>query len=287
MESLSDIFALTEIPMFNSARLRITVFLLVSLVAIVSFWVYKGPLPMNQDYYKFADQRPMVGIRHALNVLSNLPFILVGILGIVFLCSARSRRAGVFLEPMERTPYWVYFIGLILTGIGSSYFHANPCNETLTWDRAGLAITFMALFTSILAERVHVAFARWALVPLVLFGIVSVFYWDYTERIGNGDMRLYFIVQFYPLFILPILLLFYPTRYTHGGDLLASLVCYGLAKALESLDGQVYTGAGFVSGHTLKHIVAGMAGGFILLMIWHRQANVVQSPSLNTSGDSN
>ncbi len=42
--------------------------------------------------------------------------------------------------------------------------------------------------------------------------------------------------------------------------------------ALETFDTQVYTGAGFVSGHTLKHIVAGLAGGFILLMLWHRQA---------------
>jgi hypothetical protein len=172
---------------------------------------------------------------------------------------------------MERWSYWVYFIGLVLTGIGSSYFHANPNNATLTWDRAALAITFVALFTSILAERVHVACARWALVPLVLFGIGSVFYWDYTERIGEGDLRFYFIVQFYPLFIIPILLLFYPARYTHSGDLLASLLCYGLAKALEILDREVYTGAGFVSGHTLKHLVAGLAAGFILLMLWHRQ----------------
>ena len=138
-------------------------------------------------------------------------------------------------------PYWVYFTGLILTGIGSSYFHADPNNATLTWDRAALALTFMALLTSILAERVHVVSARWALVPLVLFGIGSVFYWDYTERIGTGDLRFYFIVQFYPLFILPVLLFFYPSRYTHGGDLLASLLCYGLAKLLEVLDREVYT----------------------------------------------
>jgi hypothetical protein len=257
--------------MFTSARLRIAFFFFVSIVGIATFWFWAGKWPMPQAYYDFADQRPMVGIPHALNVLSNLPFILVGVLGIVYLCSDRSRRAGVFLEPIERAPYWAYFIGLILTGIGSSYFHANPCNETLTWDRAALAITFMALFTSILAERVHVDFARWALVPLVLAGIGSVLDWDYTERIHDGDMRWYLIVQFYPLIILPALLLFYPTRYTHGSDLLASLLCYGLAKGLEYFDGQVYTGAGFVSGHTLKHIVAAMAGGFILLMIWHRQ----------------
>jgi hypothetical protein len=255
----------------NSQHLRVAVFLCVSVAAIGGYWWYAGPTPQIQSYYDFADQRPMLGVPHALNVLSNLPFIVVGLLGIVFLGGQRSRRAGVFLQPMERRPYWVYFIGLVLTGIGSAYFHANPTNATLTWDRAALAITLMALFTSILAERVQVDCARWALVPLVLFGIGSVFYWDYTERIGAGDLRFYFIVQFFPLFILPVLLFFYPPRYTHGGDLLASLLCYGLAKALEILDREVYTGAGFVSGHTLKHIVAGLAAGFILLMLWHRQ----------------
>jgi hypothetical protein len=262
-----------EIPMFhvNLQRLRVAVFLFVSIVAIGSYWWYAGPTPQIQSYYDFADQRPMLGMPHALNVLSNLPFIVVGVLGIAFLCSKRSRRAGVFLLPMERRPYWVYFIGLVLTGIGSSYFHANPTNATLTWDRAALAITFMAFFTSILAERVHVACARWALVPLVLFGIGSVFYWDYTERIGAGDLRFYYVVQFFPLFSLPVMLIFYPPRYTHSGDLLASLLSYGLAKALEMLDRQVYTGASLVSGHTLKHIVAGLAAAFILLMLWHRQ----------------
>ena len=257
--------------MFDSQRLRVVVFLIVSIVAIGGYWLYAGPTPQIQSYYDFADQRPMLGMPHALNVLSNLPFIIVGVLGIVFLCNERSRRAGVFLEPTERRPYAVYFIGLVLTGIGSSYFHANPTNATLVWDRAALAITFMALFTSILAERVHEACARWALVPLVLCGIGSVFYWDYSERNGTGDLRFCFVVQFFPLFILPGLLLFYPPRYTHGGDLVASLLCYGLAKALEILDRQVYTGAGFVSGHTLKHIVAGLAAAFILLMLWHRQ----------------
>jgi hypothetical protein len=255
---------------FRIPQARIAAFLIISGLAIAGYWLLAGPTPQYQPYYDFADQRPMLGIPHALNVLSNLPFIVVGVLGIVFMASARSRRPGVFLESFERPPYWIYFIGLILTGIGSSYFHANPCDATLTWDRAGLAITFMALFTSILAERVHIGCA-WLLAPLVLFGVGSVFYWDYTERAGVGDLRLYFIAQFYPLVILPVLLIFYPSRYTRSGDLLASLLCYGLAKAVELLDKQIYTGAGFVSGHTLKHLIAGFSAGFILLMIWERE----------------
>jgi hypothetical protein len=262
--------------MLHSLRLRIVLLVLVSSVAIGGYWWYAGATPQNKEYHDFGDQRTMINVPHALNVLSNLPFILFGVLGIWFLSSVRSRRPGVFLDNMERQPYWVFFIGLVLTGIGSSYYHANPNNETLVWDRAALALTFMALFTSILAERVHVEFAQWALWPLVLFGVGSVFYWDHTD-----DLRLYYIVQFFPLFILPALLFYYPPRYTHGGDLLASLLCYGLAKALEYFDKQVYS-TGFVSGHTLKHLVASLSAGFILLMLWHRQPRTAPERSTVT-----
>lgn len=262
-----------------SLRLRIALLILVSVAGIGGYWWYAGPTPQPLAYHKFADQRPLAGVPNALNVLSNLPFIVVGVMGIAFMSHPQSRRGGVFQMEFERTPYWIYFIGLVLTGIGSSYYHATPNNETLTWDRAGLAITFMALFTSILAERVHVACARWALWPLVVLGVGSVFYWDYTERVGAGDLRLYFIVQFFPLFVLPILLC-YPARYTHGGNLLASLLCYVVAKAVEILDRQIYTGAGFVSGHTLKHLVAGVSAGLILLMLWQRQTRSQPAPEL-------
>ena len=77
---------------------------------------------------------------------------------------------------------------------------------------------------------------------------------DYTERLGAGDLRLYLIVQFLPLLLLPILLLFYPPRYTHGGNVGAALLGYVLAKILELLDKQVYTAGGLVSGHTLAHV---------------------------------
>lgn len=257
--------------MIHSVRVRLIGFTFLSVAAMGGFWILVQPFAQPLTYHNFADQRPMAGIPHALNVISNLPFIVVGAIGIAFLLSARSRRPGIFVEEIERWPYWVYFVGLVLTGVGSAYYHANPVNDTLTWDRAALAITFMGLFTSILAERVHVAFARWALAPLVLLGAGSVFYWDWTERLGVGDLRFYFTVQFFPLLMLPLLLFLCPPRYTHSSNLLASLLCYVLAKALEELDRQVYTGTGFVSGHTLKHLVAGLSAGFILVMLWQRQ----------------
>ena len=240
-------------------------------LACGSYWFFTPPLAQPMAYHDFADQRPMVGVPHALNVLSNWPFVIVGVLGITFLGSERSRRPGTFLDPVERLPYWIFFIGLVLTGIGSAYYHANPTNETLTWDRMFLAVTFMALFTAMLAERVHIWCARYLLWPIVLLGAASVVYWQFTERMGAGDLRPYFAVQFFPLLMLPILLVFCPARYTGTADLLAMLLSYGLAKALELLDREVYTGSGFVSGHTLKHLVAGLAAGFVLLMLMRRR----------------
>ena len=256
--------------MLRSLHLRVVVLVAVTVAALGGYWLWVEPHAQPVAYHNFADQVTMLGVPHALNVLSNAPFIVVGSAGVVFLCSARSCGAGVFLLSVERLPYWIYFIGLIGTGLGSMYYHANPNNETLTWDRMFLAVTFMALFTAMLMERVHLA-ARHLLTPLVLFGAGSVLYWQYTERIGAGDLRFYFAAQFFPLLALSIMLLLYPPRYTGTADLVAMLLCYGLAKVLEILDAQIYTGAGFVSGHTLKHLIAGAAAGLVLVMLWHRR----------------
>ncbi len=269
--------------MVQSLWIRIGFLIAFSVVAISGFWIYLGPRPQELAYHQFADQRPLLGVPHALNVLSNAPFVVVGLAGLAFMASHRSRRPGVFVETVERWPYWMYFVGLTLTGIGSGYYHADPNNATLVWDRLPLTLAFMGLFTAVLAERVYVGCARWLLGPLAALGAASVFYWDWTERVGAGDLRFYLTVQFFPLAALPFLLVFGPPRYTQGGDLLASLLCYVLAKICESLDQQVYTGAGFVSGHTMKHLIAGVAAGFILLMLWRRQPTGQGPPALTTS----
>lgn len=174
-----------------------------------------------------------------------------------------------------------YFWGLVLTGIGSAYYHADPTNARLTWDRMPLTITFMGLFTAILAERLWWKLADWLLGPLLALGIGSVVYWHMSEAYGVGDMRFYLIVQFFPMLILPILLLLFEPRYTGTPDLIAALACYVLAKILEILDGRIYSQGGLVSGHTLKHLIAGLSAFFILLMLQRRRpaprADAVQS----------
>src|SRR5438874_11279915 len=75
------------------------------------------PIPQSQIYHGFADQKTLLGIPNFWNVVSNLPFVVVGAMGLQAMGLQHFRRdlsAGVF------------FLGVFLTGFGSSYYHWNP-----------------------------------------------------------------------------------------------------------------------------------------------------------------
>jgi hypothetical protein len=256
---------------------RVGLLVLICVLFIGGFLLLTPVWPQPLAYHDFADQRPLLGMPHVLNVWSNLPFLVVGVWGMIWM--ARSRQPDAFVQPAERWAYWLYFIGLALTGIGSSYYHANPNNETLVWDRMALAMTFMALFTAIVSERLCWQLSAPPVGPMVALGIGSVLYWHWTD-----DLRFYLVVQFFPLLALPLLFLFFKPRYTRTGDMLASLACYGLAKLVEYLDANVYAQGGLVSGHTLKHLIAGGSAYFVLLMLQHRRAIAPASCCMEMAG---
>src|SRR5262245_53352556 len=100
------------------------------------------PIPQDPAYHRLADARRMWGIPNALNVVSNVPFLLVGALGLWSVRLPQPRGGGACLiEPGERWPYVAFFAGFGLTGLGSAYYHLAPGNETLFWDRLPLAMT--------------------------------------------------------------------------------------------------------------------------------------------------
>jgi hypothetical protein len=227
------------------------------------------PIAQPQWYHDFADQRTLLCVPHALNVLSNLPFLLVGLWGLWYL--ARRARPDQFEHARDVWFYGVFFGAVALTGIGSAYYHADPTNDRLLWDRLPLAVAFMALFSMILAERVNYRAGVALFVPFVLAGAGSVVYWHVTEHWGQGDFRPYLIVQLLPLLVIPLIFVLFPARFNGTGDLIAALLCYLIAKGLELLDRQVYAQGQIVSGHTLKHLMAAMAPYFVLHSLQRRQ----------------
>jgi hypothetical protein len=228
------------------------------------------PIPQDPAYHRLADSRVWLGIPNVLNVLSNAGFLLVGALGLRVVLGDDGTRP-VFREPAERWPYGVFFGGLLLTGVGSAYYHWEPGNVRLAWDRLPLAITMMGLLAATIAERIGVPAARWLLGPLVALGAGSVAYWHWTEQQGAGDLRLYALVQFYPVVAVPLMLWWLAPRYTRGADLLAAAATYAAAKLPELLDAWILSATRVVSGHTLKHLLAALAGYWVLRMLRRRR----------------
>jgi hypothetical protein len=70
--------------MSRTARIRLLFALAV--VSAVVLWLLP-PISQSLAYHGFADQRTLLGIPNAPNVLSNLPFLFVGVAGLAFILS--------------------------------------------------------------------------------------------------------------------------------------------------------------------------------------------------------
>ncbi|MBI2387741.1 MAG: ceramidase domain-containing protein [Elusimicrobia bacterium] len=221
---------------------------LVAISAAAALAVFlHAPIPQDQAYHAFADVRPLFGLPNFGDVMSNAAFLAVGLYGL--------RRKPL----MNRPAYTTLCAGVLLVSLGSAYYHQAPSDATLLWDRLPMTVAFMALFSMMLEERVT---SVKTLPVLLALGIASALYWRET-----GDLRAYMLVQFLPLVLLPLILLLFPRKYLDGRLLMVAVAFYVLAKALETYDRQVFSSIGIVSGHTLKHLSAGVASFFVIAAV--------------------
>ena len=230
--------------------------------------LFLHPIPQPLAYHNFADHRAWLGIPNFGDVVSNLPFAVVGIWGLIFLVTSRQLR---FVDSRERWLYLMMFASLILTAFGSGYYHLAPDNARLVWDRIPIMMVFMALLSAVIAERVSVGTGLALFPVLEIAGVGSVLLWRASELRGHGDLRFYAAVQVYSILILLLALLLPPT-YSRGSDLVGVVGFYFVAKILEESDRQVFALGQVVSGHTLKHLAAAAAGYWIFRMLMKRHA---------------
>lgn len=228
-------------------------------------------IPQPQSYHSFADRRSLLGIPDFGDVASNLPFAVIGVLGIAFLLRSPSNSASKpFIDSRESWPYLVAFVGILLTAFGSSYYHLDPNNARLVWDRLPIMVAFTSTAAALITERIQIRVGLLLLPVLLVVGIASVLQWYKSELHGVGDLRFYAAVQVWSTLVLLIVLLF-PARYSRGSDLAIVVGFYALAKVLELLDKPIFHAGHLVSGHTLKHLAAAAAGYWLLRMLQKRQ----------------
>ena len=217
----------------------------------MSFIVLARPIPQPQNYHLFADRRSILGIPNFWNVVSNLPFAVVGVLG---------------LRAFRDTPSRILFAGILLTALGSGYYHLHPTDTTLVWDRLPMTLVFMSLLALLISQWIEPAWGRRLLWPLILFGIASIVWWRVT-----GDLRPYGVAQFGPAVLLLPAMWFEPKL----RGLWPVATFYALAKVAEAFDSGIFSDVS-LSGHTLKHLAAGLATYWTLR--W-RSAVTLDSPA--------
>jgi len=252
--------------MSNLAKQRFLI--VVCLLAIVAALLAPS-IPQDPEYHRFADQNSLLSIPNALNVLSNLIFLWVGIEGLYRLL----RQNQLLILPQIQIAYITFFAALILIAAGSMYYHWSPDNPSLAWDRLAITFAFMSFITILLAERVSPAVAGRLFPLLLITGVASIVYWHYSELAGNGDLRFYALVQFLPLLLTPLILIGFESRYSRSADIWWLCCCYLAAKLFEVYDHEIYHWLGLLSGHSLKHISASIGCLVFLRHLRHRRSN--------------
>jgi len=239
-------------------------------IAVAAVIVPAMPQPLS--YHLFADCRAFWSIPNFFNVVSNLPFLAGGVLGLALIW----KGGGRCIDQREQLPYLVFFLGALLTCAGSAYYHAAPDNARLVWDRLPMTLGFAGLVSAAIAERVDLRLGLRALWPLLLVGVITVIYWYATERAGRGNLIPYAAYQAWSIAVIVLLIAAFPARrYSHGGLLAWAALWYGLAKVFETFDLQVYRLLnGVLSGHTIKHLLAAGAVFAVVRQLQRRRALV-------------
>lgn len=246
---------------------KTAILMTITLLAFGAVFVFVDPIPQWLEYHDFADDRTIFGIANAHNVLSNMGFFIVGAWGALF----THGRSGKAVTGQLQAAYLTFFLGVILTAFGSGYYHYQPGNKSLVWDRLPMTLMFMGFFASVLGELIGPRVANRLLLPLLTVGVASVLWWAWTEAIGAGDLRLYGLVQFLPFILIIFMLVMYPAPRHYIPYIVAMVLLFGLAKLGEQLDAEIYQSLGWIGGHALKHLMGAAATASVLVMLCQRR----------------
>lgn len=216
-----------------------------------------GIIPQLDNYHAFADQtnvHTLFGVvPHAIDVLSNLFFVIAALFGLWVLGATNKRPA--------RWGYVSFFLCLLATSLGSSFYHWAPDDQRLFWDRLPIALACASLLVAVRADifpargKALIA-GEWVL--MMLAACASVYWWRAT-----GDLRWYLLLQVLTLCLIPLWQAIYAAPMRQRRLFGVAILCYILAKLCESFDHAILQHAMIISGHSLKHIFAALAAMWI------------------------
>jgi hypothetical protein len=226
--------------------------LLMVCLAFLALALFGPEASQPSRYHEFADQRTLFGVSFAMDVASNIAFLAVGLAGVVCLI-AYPRRA---LTNVQRAMSILFVAGLVLTAFASAWYHLHPDDAGLVIDRSGMAIAFAGLLGLAAAGRVSERAGATLGLAVLLAAPLAIKYW-----VATGNVFPWGVLQFGGMGLVLWASLLRPR--SKALDVRWSLVilAYAAAKLFEVNDEAVYRLTGhLVSGHTLKHLFAALAG---------------------------
>lgn len=238
----------------------IVVIAIAGLAALATFGPHVPPLAA---YHQFADTRPAFAIANAADVLSNIAFLIAGLLG----AWALHRLPHRSLSNMQRAMTALFFAGLVITSACSAWYHLRPDDVRLVADRSGMAIAFSGLLGLAVADRVSERAS--ALVGLLVLLCAP---WAIGQA-AHGELLPWATLQFGGMALLLVLAVQAPRAHALQVNWLALIAIYAAAKVCEMHDAAIFTATGaLLSGHTLKHLLAACAAWPVIVALrWHNE----------------
>jgi len=222
------------------------------LLGLAMLLAWLAPIHQPADFHDYADQRTLLGLPNFWNVVSNIPFLVLGVMGLRLKTSVAWKAV---------------FGGTLLVGLGSSWYHLAPDDNSLVWDRIPIGITFAGFWAALAEEHTEIRSSALLWIFLVV-AVTAVFYWRFS-----GDLAPWVFVQLAPMIAALLAAWLLPARYPHRRYIVYGIAWYGMAKLFEFADQQTmqWTG-GLVSGHTVKHFAAAAGGWCFYRMLQLRKA---------------
>lgn len=207
-------------------------------------------IPQSEHYHQFVADITWLGVNNAMNVFSNLGFVLVGLWGWLKL-KAKTRAIKSLL------------LSFMAIGFGSAYYHLNPNVHTLLWDRLPMAWAFAQILLLLTKDFVSPQKADNWTKGLTALYLSSVLMWYFTELMGYSDLRLYIMAQGLPMVLLPVFVA--KNRFKKSRVwIVSALMFYLAAKGFEFADGAFFEFSGLLGGHPIKHVLSAAAMASII-----------------------
>ncbi|CAM8919683.1 unnamed protein product [Rhodiola kirilowii] len=195
-----------QLPKWKRYSRRWVIFL--GCCCLFLLFILSPKLPHSPKHHSYADKRNFLGVPNTLNVITNFPFLIVGVLGLV-LCLQGS--FFVISSKGEALGWTLFYLSIVGVAFGSAYYHIKPDDTRVMWDTLPMMTAHSALLYSLLVERVGIRMGLTCLSALLGLAFLCTC----CERTFD-DLRLCVIYQLIPSTVITVVTLFYPSKFTHS-----------------------------------------------------------------------